>query len=318
MSDSLHQTALLEKFAGWAYLLWGKWNSYVASGANTKAILRENQFRGYINALCAEVHIRRVPSYIKPLTDAGGFDRSEWKLEINDTEFSNDDVILSEYVEVCKTAIHELRHAEQYYRMAQGLYLGHLEFPGGIKKKKKKVSLVASANPEAVTADDIEAALDLPRDVTQDAINNSVRYENFAQSAPLSHCAIGKVPNRPTDKWTLTVDDWLQRRFDPRKKKWGSMGLAMDRSKPKGSVVDLEDEDKWEDTYVAVIDGAYYSRGELDTDTQALEALLEGLLKKKWNNYGSVKDKGRKNAVAFPPPPLAHPPVHLPAHPPVH
>jgi len=297
MGDSLHQTAILEKFAGWAYLLWGKWNSYVASGANTKAILRENQFRGYINALCAEVHIRIVPSYFEALTDAGNFSRVKWKLKINNAEFSDDDVILSEYVEVFKTAIHELRHAEQYYRMAQGLYLGHLEFPGGIKKKKKQVSLVAPANPEAVTAEDLEAALDLPHDVAQDAINDSARYENFAQSAPLSHCAIGKLPNRPTDKWTLTVDNWLQRRFKPDMKKWGQAGL---------------------DANGGVIDKQFYWRGELDTDTQALEALLEGLLKKKWNNYESVKDKARTNAVAFPPPPPAHPPAHLPAHLPVH
>jgi len=295
MGDSLHQTAVLEKFAGWAFLLWGKWNSYTATVASTKAIQRENQFRGYLNALCDDVHIRQVPSTFKPLTDAGGFSRFNWKLEINDPEFGKDDVILEDYVEVCKTAIHELRHAEQYYRIAQGLYLGHLEFPGGLKKKK--VSLVAAAHPEAVTAADIEDALGLPHEVAQDAINNSARYDNFALSAPLSHCVVGKFPNRPTDKWSYTVDNWLQRRFKPDMKKWGAMGL---------------------DANGGVIDKQFYWRGELDTDTQALEALLEGLLKKKWNNYESVKSKGRKDTVAFPPPPQLKPKVLAPAQAKVH
>jgi hypothetical protein len=230
-----------------------------------------------------------VPSYFEAIADCGSFSRAKWKLKIRNTDFSNDDVTLKDYVEVCKTAIHELRHAEQYYRIAQGLYLGHLDFPGGIKKKK--VSLVAQAHAEVVTAADIESALSLPHDVAQDAINNSARYDNFAQSAPLSHCAYGKVPNRPNDKWTLTVDNWLQRRFKPDMKKWGDEALEADGG---------------------VIDAQFYWRGELDVDTMALEAILEELLKKKWNNYERVKNRGRKDNAFAPPP--ARPAPHRPGH----
>src|SRR5271157_1083943 len=173
MSDALHQTAVLEKFAGWAYLLWGQWNKYVSGGAHTKAIQRQNQFRGYISALCAEVNIYKVNTYFEVLKDRGNFLRSDWKLKLREMLFSDDNVILGDYVALYKTAIHELRHSEQYYRIAQGLYLGHLEFPGGIKKKG--VSLVASSAPQAITAEDIEEALSVPHDVAQHAIGNSAQ-----------------------------------------------------------------------------------------------------------------------------------------------
>lgn len=278
LGDSLHQTAVLEKFADKCYTAWKKWNSHIAIGIGhwTKAAMREKQFEKYISELCHEVNICRVPSHFEPLDDWGGFSRDKWELTIRNTDFKNDDVPLKQFVEVCKTIIHELRHAEQYYRMAQGVYLGYLDYPGSIKKKPK-VSLTGQAPQEAITAADLESALSMAHKAGLSAINNSARYENFALSARLDHCVRGRVPNRPNDNWTLTVDNWLQRRFRKGMKEWGYKALGNNAEE--------------------VVETQFYWRGELDTDTMALEAILEGLLKRKWRNYDSVKNKGRKNAV---------------------
>lgn len=264
MSDTFHQTVVLEKFANWAYLLWGKWNTYPTSEGTSKATRRENQFRGYISALCDDVHIYKVKTNFCSLGSWGAFSRPTWLLQVENKYFAQDNIKLGDYVEVCKTAIHELRHAEQYYRIAQALYLGILEWPGDKLSKARKLQNV----------NDIGAKVRMKHEAVQHAADESNRYDNFAMSAPLSHCVIGRLPNRPNDKWTLTVDNWLDRRFRPDMKEWGDKGLSA-----SGGVIDKQ----------------FYWRGELDTDTMALEAMLEKIVLSKWRNYSGLKNSGRQD-----------------------
>jgi hypothetical protein len=63
------------------------------------------------------------------ISDNGSFSPSNWRLEIRQARLANDRLRLYKFVGLCDTVYHEARHAEQYYRMAQGVASGALEIP---------------------------------------------------------------------------------------------------------------------------------------------------------------------------------------------
>jgi hypothetical protein len=59
----------------------------------------------------------------------GAFNWTDWRLSINRHYTGHDDIRYKNFVEICSTIYHETRHAEQFYRIAQGLAAGTLKFP---------------------------------------------------------------------------------------------------------------------------------------------------------------------------------------------
>lgn len=61
--------------------------------------------------------------------DCGSFSWGSWRLSIDKTYTKKADIRYKDFVELCCSAYHEARHAEQFYRIAQGIAAEKLTFP---------------------------------------------------------------------------------------------------------------------------------------------------------------------------------------------
>lgn len=106
--------------------LWNSWRGGMSVAQRTTN--RENKVRSAVNA---------ITGFMAPLNiqfkdlggDCGSFSWGSWRLKIDNTYTKKDNITYRDFIELCCTAFHETRHAEQFYRIAQGLALGKLSFP---------------------------------------------------------------------------------------------------------------------------------------------------------------------------------------------
>jgi hypothetical protein len=100
--------------------LWTNW-------LTLSAVQRKDAFEQAIQAATTFM----PPLAITPavISDDGSFSWSNWGLEIRQARLAKNDLRLYKFIDLCGTVYHEARHAEQFYRMAQGLAAGTLQIP---------------------------------------------------------------------------------------------------------------------------------------------------------------------------------------------
>lgn len=266
MPNSLHEQQAATTFAAWAKTLWKKWNTIGETGT------RVTERKAYVTRCVRGMLRDEISIYPCSVTysvgaDSGSMSRTNWEIEITSPNFNNDNITLNAFCEIFKTAYHEMRHIEQYYRIVQSLCLGINEWQGDKDQKLTSNS----------TGADVEDSIGVQAAAATHAIGNLNRYDGFAFSQRMSHCVLGSVPNRPNDKWSNTVDNWYLRRFNSDRKKWGQLGLDAN----VGTLMDVQ----------------FYRRGELDIDTVAMEEMLYKNLAATWNMFDNVRGKGRQDTV---------------------
>lgn len=165
-------------------------------GANARAMPRKNSIR---------TAITQFSGFLPPVTIAfsnlgpgvvGGLDWTRWELSINDLWFTQDGITYNDFLELCATAYHETRHAEQVYRAAQGLALGlpngfappdttsaslinlGSSTGGGVAAKVAAFSGGATTNP-VVRQQLVKKLLNVPVAVAQHADTNRAAFSNF-------------------------------------------------------------------------------------------------------------------------------------------
>ena len=123
---SLQSDNSVQAFGMQCKTLWDNWPTG-ASGP-TRVANRENTLRKAIVS---------VTGFMAPLTiqfadlggDYGSFSWGSWRLNIDKSFIKKRDIKYGDFVELCCSAYHESRHAEQFYRIAQGLACEQLSFP---------------------------------------------------------------------------------------------------------------------------------------------------------------------------------------------
>ncbi len=130
---SLQQQDVADRFAVNCLSLWKDWLKPADQAqmdlSGSRLFCRKAALQAAVRELARGV--MRCPAVeIRPLPNSWGcFLCGEWKLQLNETFLKEDGIVYSDFLEVCRTAFHEARHAEQYYRVAQGLALGAIAFP---------------------------------------------------------------------------------------------------------------------------------------------------------------------------------------------
>jgi hypothetical protein len=100
------------------------WRSWLLDGS---AAVREEKLEAAIVSMSSFMVAPDVK--FATLGGWGAFSWTGWKLKVNKKYTGKDDIRYKDFVEVCCTIYHETRHAEQFYRIAQGLAAGKLKFP---------------------------------------------------------------------------------------------------------------------------------------------------------------------------------------------
>jgi hypothetical protein len=263
MPDSLHELQSATTFAGWGRTLWNRWNTIGSVG--TRVADRQAYVTRCVRGMLRNINVHPCGVTYSVGADGGSMSRSDWEIDVSSPNFNNNNITLNAFCEILKTAYHEMRHIEQYYRIVQSLCLGINEWRGDEAKKLARTS----------TGAEVEDRVGVQAAAATHAIGNLNRYDGFAYTQRLGHCVLGSVPGRPNDNWSNTVDEWYLRRFKSDRKVWGQRGLDAQ----VGTLMDVQ----------------FYKRGELDIDTVALEKRLYSQLASRWSNFANLKNAGRQD-----------------------
>ncbi len=117
---SLQFESVMNGFVGDCAALWNGWKTLSPvqrEAALARAVTRMTSFMQAPTVTFANV------------SGWGSFSWSSWTLKIKRSYMAKNDIRYKDFVEVCSTAYHETRHAEQFYRIAQGLCAGALKMP---------------------------------------------------------------------------------------------------------------------------------------------------------------------------------------------
>ncbi|MCA9539583.1 MAG: hypothetical protein KC620_11885 [Myxococcales bacterium] len=147
-----------------------------------------------------------VPPAVRFAATGGGwasFDWTTWRLTVNHNHTRRDDIRYRNFVELCATVYHETRHAEQFYRIAQGLAAGRLKFPdasaasdrqamhlgpGGVAARIKAFDAVAQGQSPlgqkpAPPVSVIARRLSIPQHVVQHASTRATYFNNYLNAS---------------------------------------------------------------------------------------------------------------------------------------
>jgi hypothetical protein len=123
---SLQNTNSVTAFSTKCKTIWDNW--LTGASGSIRIANRENTLRSALTM---------VTGFMPPLNyrfanlngDCGSFNWGRWRLSIDKTYTKKADIRYKDFVELCCSAYHEARHAEQFYRIAQGLAAEKLSFP---------------------------------------------------------------------------------------------------------------------------------------------------------------------------------------------
>lgn len=232
---SLQDTNSIRFFSRRCQELWRTWRT----GANAAA--RAIQRQGKIQAT-----LRTITGFMPPMNiqfvnlngDCGSFAWGSWRLSIDSTYTGNDSITYKDFVELCRTAYHESRHAEQFYRIAQGLALGKLSFPdksrtqaiqdftklglgGGGVRAKIALFEGKAMQTNVASRQMIARWLNIPQNVAGTAVTAKMGFASFIKSKPAwfkRQTALAEVEEwmRSTYKRTLgSMNEWAQSDHGP-------------------------------------------------------------------------------------------------------
>lgn len=202
--------------------LWRGWN---ASPPPNRRTFRELQIRSAVSQITG---FMVTPSVVfTSLSGWGSFSWTTWRLELNSKYVNRDDIRYGKFVEFCSTIYHETRHAEQFFRIAQGLALGRLKYPdtshntviqglggagGGVKSKialfgggtvkTGGVSTAIAASAGLPTASMLSEWLSIPMNVATQAQIHRDSFDNF--------CAATKPTWFKRETILKEVEEWMR------------------------------------------------------------------------------------------------------------
>ena len=125
---TLQSDSVLESFVDDCAAIWRSWlQDGLPGSAASRKQRRERRFRATVGRLTTFM----VRPSVEFATSGGwgAFNWTRWKLRINQCYTGQDAIRYNDFVELCSTVYHETRHAEQFYRIAQGLAAGNLRLP---------------------------------------------------------------------------------------------------------------------------------------------------------------------------------------------
>lgn len=151
--------------------------------ANVAAV-RDTLLRSAVNA--ATNFMPRLPLVYTALPAGvwGRFQPAAWQLELNALIRAVPIINYQTFLEICSTVYHEARHAEQHYRIAQGVAGGILQFPGdidanvlrrlppvnGVQATRNRLSLAGPIGNRVLTPALLGALLEMPIDIMRRAL----------------------------------------------------------------------------------------------------------------------------------------------------
>lgn len=168
----------------------------------------------------------------------GAFERDTWTMKVNSHFWRQDDWIYGEFLEICSMLYHEARHAEQFFRIAQGVACNQLEFPSqgnatlqtlagnapaaqgqvnGVRNLVDRFQAMARQGQRRFTPGTLGSLLGIPNNVAQAAINNAGgNFDAYRQlGAPAWFNQ--RTPTQEVSRWMLlaygsrrTTLDYLQ------------------------------------------------------------------------------------------------------------
>ncbi len=132
-----------------------------------------------------------------PADTHGTFDLTTWTIDINRRYWDNADLTYRQFLEASTTLYHELRHAEQVFRIAQGLACRQLTFPAGVGDNLlrhlprvqrtnaivARLTMAATRNqPAVITPGLLAGMLNIPLNVANAAVQNAqARFTAYLQ-----------------------------------------------------------------------------------------------------------------------------------------
>lgn len=129
---SLHDPDAIKQFGRNCHQVWTSWLLPAVpteAGKTVRIATRRSLIRSHIATAAGGIMPPpRVRWELAPGA-VGVFSADDWTLTLSAKYTENDGILFREYVRLCLAIYHELRHAEQFYRMAQGLASGDLHFP---------------------------------------------------------------------------------------------------------------------------------------------------------------------------------------------
>ena len=224
---SLHNNASITNFAQACANLWANWaNPPLGWPGPNRRTKRRNHISQVIIAN-ATVGFMVPPNVI--FLDVGGsngaFSWSPWRLRLKKSLTANQGLAYADYVRFCRTMYHETRHAEQFYRIAQGLAAGALKYPnksegevmqelnslsggvgalgvgGGVGGMVQRFNVVQGGGGQIqLTAQLIANWLNIPLNVAQHGHTNLGLFNGFALGVMPAWFRRGSI-TRETEEW---------------------------------------------------------------------------------------------------------------------
>jgi hypothetical protein len=227
---SLQQQDVVDQFARDCLSLWKNWlkppNQPTVDLSGSRVFCRKDSMKNAVRDMTNGVMTRPAVEF-KPLPKSwGGFHWDEWALKLNESFLKADDIKYGEFIEICLTAYHESRHAEQAYRVAQGLAAGVIRFPdksgielvqqggvaGGVGAKIAALQNARKGARQAVIGMDPTARAKVIADLLKIPLTT-------AQAAEASSAEVKDFLALPKPEWfrrataTLELEDWLRADF---------------------------------------------------------------------------------------------------------
>jgi len=125
---SLQENATMTTFAQSAATLWGHWAHPPVAAGQQRREWRRERIKAMING-AASFMVAPTVSFEDTGTSNGSFGWSGWTLRLRKDRTADSALSYEDFVKYCRTMYHETRHAEQFYRIAQGLAAGTLKYP---------------------------------------------------------------------------------------------------------------------------------------------------------------------------------------------
>lgn len=138
---TLHDTSTIDTFAISAAELRTNWNS---KPPQLGPYWRRDQIKSVITAEPSFMVTPTVFFEDSPDGSNGFFSWGGWILRLRKQPTETDQLLYADYVTFCRTIYHEIRHAEQFYRVAQGLAAGVLKFPQKSGNQTAQAMMAAS------------------------------------------------------------------------------------------------------------------------------------------------------------------------------
>ena len=277
MSSTLHDAATVNYFSRKCKGLWDKWNQGPATSRLEK---RKTIVKKEMKLLMTRIGIKQMePVFVNDPNNEGSFSWGNWELEISIAKLMKHDIRCKQFVDLCATFYHELRHAEQFTRVAQGVRLKRLDLPG-----VKKIPLFGRSLI-------ISKAMGMNYSATKYALNHRNDYKQFSATPKMTHCTTGSSSD--WQNWCPTVDDWLQCTYSSSQSTFSDIGQSDDvdnlpniggQYSSGGTTMNVLGNRR------AAIEKQWYYGAPDEMDAVAIEKLLFRSLSNQFVNYQSKKN----------------------------